>query len=114
MPSSKSRRLNNYQGCVLGGSLISLSATETQAVRARWELKRGLGMSISKSVHDWLAAVEPFLHDHRIRFAVTLHRLTSSMLLLAFGITKAVLGYKRNVVAGTTLDWLVGILLTLV
>lgn len=46
--------------------------------------------------------------------AVTLHRLTSSMLLLAFGITKAVLGYKGNVIAGTTLDWLVGILLTLV
>ncbi|KAF8311393.1 hypothetical protein DL93DRAFT_2061068 [Clavulina sp. PMI_390] len=49
----------------------------------------------------------------RRRLAITLHRLFGSLLILAFGITKAVLSLKGNALAGTTLDWIVGVFLAL-
>ncbi|KAF8318426.1 hypothetical protein DL93DRAFT_2075837 [Clavulina sp. PMI_390] len=49
----------------------------------------------------------------RPRLAITLHRLSGSILILGFGIAKAVLGYKGNALAGTTIDWILGVFLAL-
>lgn len=48
------------------------------------------------------------------RIAITLHRLTGSLLLLSFGVARAVVGYKGKGIASATLDWVLSIFLALV
>ncbi|KAF8318427.1 hypothetical protein DL93DRAFT_2165030 [Clavulina sp. PMI_390] len=49
----------------------------------------------------------------RARLAITPHRVLGSLLILSFGIAKAVLGYGGNALSGTTLDWILGVFLSL-
>lgn len=55
-----------------------------------------------------------FTWDHRIRVPVTIHRVASSLLLVGFGTAKVILGYRGYEIAGTTLDWVLSIVISLV
>ncbi|KAF8310493.1 hypothetical protein DL93DRAFT_2084497 [Clavulina sp. PMI_390] len=72
-------------------------------------------------LHDWVWSRQPTISEDteatpldQPRLAITMHRLFGSLLILAFGIPKAILGYKGKALAGNTLDWIMGVFLSLV
>ncbi|KAF8283382.1 hypothetical protein DL93DRAFT_1412636 [Clavulina sp. PMI_390] len=75
---------------------------------------------ILQALNDWYHSRKPVIKaanaqhsQEKPRLAITPHRIFGSVSILAFGIAKAVLGYRGNALGGTTLDWILGVFLAL-